>query len=167
MNSEKPEVAADTNVLIVANNRESPQAGLACVLACIEKLEWIRSEGILLLDGERLILQEYQYYLNHSGMPGPGDRFFKWLWDNQANDRRCRTIDVTLDDEREFAEFPVDPDLRSFDRSDRKFVAVVVASKSGAEVINASDTDWWISREALQRNGIDVVFLCPELMREK
>ncbi|HSU82609.1 MAG TPA: hypothetical protein VLR69_09330, partial [Thermoanaerobaculia bacterium] len=57
-----------------------------------------------------------------------------------------------------------DPDLAAFDPSDRKFVAVAVASGEQPEILNASDTDWWHHREALSRHGVEVRFLCPQLM---
>jgi hypothetical protein len=56
------------------------------------------------------------------------------------------------------------PRLGGFDRSDRKFVAVARASAHGPMIVNAVDTDWWIYRVALQRHGVRVEFLCPDLM---
>ena len=43
-------------------------------------------------------------------------------------------------------------------------VAVARASGADPELLNATDTDWWHYREALKENGVNVVFLCPELM---
>jgi hypothetical protein len=60
-----------------------------------------------------------------------------------------------------FLEFPKDPDLKGFDRSDHKFVAIVVASGEGAPVLDATDSDWWDYRDALMRNGVRVEFICP------
>ena len=161
---DKPEVVVDTNVVMVANNYTS-QASATCEIACIEKLDWIRDNGILLLDNMDLIFQEYEPYFSYSGQPGPGDAFFRWLHLNQYNNHHCRTIALTPHDEREFAEFPSDPELASFDRSDRKFVAVAIASGNAPEILNATDTDWWQHHTALQRHGIKVTFLCPELMQ--
>lgn len=166
MARDKTDVIVDTNVLAVANHKAN-QASSMCVLACLDKLEDIINNNILLLDDKRYIIQEYMTYSNFSGQPGAGDRFFKWLWYNQANEQHCRKIPVTPHPERGFAEFPQDPDLESFDRDDRKFVAVAVASESAPAVINASDTDWWNHREALERNGVHVIFLCPELMNAR
>jgi hypothetical protein len=61
-------------------------------------------------------------------------------------------------------EFPDDPELVRFDRSDRKFVAVALASRLDPSVLNATDTDWWHYRECLKRHGVRVVFLCSGLM---
>ena len=66
------------------------------------------------------------------------------------------------DKSREFEEFPLDPDLEGFDRSDHKFVGVALASTQSPTVLNAVDSDWWQYRKALRRNGVKVKFLCPE-----
>jgi hypothetical protein len=119
----------DTNVAIVANE-QTPQAGIQCVQACIQAPKRVRVGHKLLLDQNGLILEEYRHHLSPTGQPGPGDAFFKWFWYNQANEQFCRRIPLTPtgDDDRTFAEFPADPDLVRFDRSDRKFVAVALAS---------------------------------------
>jgi hypothetical protein len=156
----------DTNVAVVANGR-TPQAGDHCVGTCIAELLEMREQHRVLLDERGLILEEYRRHLSPSGQPGPGDAFFKWLWNNQANLEHCRQVPITRadDGDRGFEEFPDDPDLARFDREDRKFVAVAVASGEPAPILNASDTDWWNHREALSRHGVEIRFLCPDLMR--
>ncbi len=159
----KTEVVIDTNVPVVANGK-AEQAAAGCEATCIKTLRQIRTDRRLLLDDKGLIIQEYRKRLSPSGQPGPGDAFFKWLWENQANEQHCRFVTVTCHADRGFEEFPEDPSLGSFDLDDRKFVAVVLASGTSPNVLNASDTDWWHHRQALERHGIVVVFLCPELM---
>ena len=158
-------VVVDTNVAVVANLQHE-KAGPDCILASIGALSRARGQVVLVDDGQ-FVFNEYRGQLSHSGQPGLGDAFFKWLWDNQANPERCRQISITpLDDSgTEFAEFPNDNDLLKFDRADRKFVAVALASGIKPTVLNSSDTDWWLFREALERNGLVLEFLCPELMR--
>ena len=117
-----------------------------------------------MLDSDGLILDEYQKILNFSGHPGAGDSFFKWLFFNQANPEHCRKVAITPHTDRGFEEFPDDPVLANFDRDDRKFVAVALAIKTTPPILNASDTDWWNHLNALKRHGIEVSFLCPELM---
>jgi hypothetical protein len=155
-------VVIDTNVLAVANELHAP-AGVACVEACNGALRKAQ-RSVVLIDDNHAILSEYQTYCSHAGQPGLGDAFFKWLWNNQGNPTRCRQIRITPNASRVFDEFPEDPDLSAFDLDDRKFVAVAVASGLNPDILNASDTDWWISREALYRNGVRIRFLCPELM---
>jgi hypothetical protein len=163
----KQAVVMDTNVAIVANGGTS-QARERCRMACIIRMEKIRNEELLLLDGKGMVIEEYRRYLSHSGQPGPGDAFFLWLWNNQANQDYCRIVNITqIEDNRCFDEFPDDPELHTFDRDDRKFVAIAVANGHDSIILNASDTDWWIHRAALARHTIAIEFICPELMEEK
>jgi hypothetical protein len=161
----KPGVVIDTNVPIVANGG-APQADAACQLACIRKLETIRRSHRVFLDRSGLILGEYRLYLSPRGQPNVGDAFFKWLWDNQANEEVCHQVTITpIDDShRAFLEFPEDPLLVTFDRSDQKFVAVVVSSAEQVPIVNATDTDWWDVRAALARHGVTIEFVCIDLM---
>ena len=163
MTSDHAEVIVDTNVPVVSNGGHE-RAGIPCIRLCIARLTGIREKGRLLLDDKGLMIREYQNRLSFAGQPGPGDAFFKWLHDNQANLESCRKVEVTINTDREFDEFPDDPHLSAFDRSDRKFVAVALASGTSPEILNASDTDWWHHGQALQAHGVNVVFLCPELM---
>lgn len=160
------DVIFDTNVPVVANGLAG-QASDACVEACIDRLLASRAQHVVLVDDGGLILEEYQRYLDHRGQPGAGDAFFKWLWDNQANEAHCRRVPISsIDpDPRGFLEFPDDPRLVTFDHSDRKFVAVAVAAGSQPVIVNASDTDWWTARQVLAEHGLNVEFLCPELMQ--
>ncbi|HEX3552011.1 MAG TPA: hypothetical protein VIA62_02145 [Thermoanaerobaculia bacterium] len=163
----KAAVVMDTNVAVVANGR-TPQAGDKCVETCVATLIEMRDHRRVLLDDQGLILDEYRRRLSPSGQPGPGDAFFKWLWDNQGHQDHCRQIPITpANGSRGFEEFPDDPDLERFDRADRKFVAVALASEERPPILNASDTDWWVHRAALNRHGVEIRFLCPELMKGK
>ena len=166
MNIGKTETIMDTNVAIVANGTTG-QASHRCVGECIAYLRLIRDERCVLLDDRSLILDEYRKHLSHSGQPGPGDAFFKWLFENQGNLEHCRMVALHLHPDRGFNEFPQDTDLISFDPADRKFVAVALASKTGPKIANASDTDWWLYHQKLQQHGVEVDFLCPELMQNR
>ena len=157
-------VVIDTNVAVVANGKHDA-ASNNCFSACIDALLAARND-IVLIDDNFLILEEYKNNLSFSGQPGMGDAFFKWLWSNQANTVYCKQVSVTPADciDRVFEEFPNDVDLKGFDRSDRKFVAVAIASGDVPRILNAADTDWWIFREPLARHGVQVQFLCEDLM---
>lgn len=155
-------VVVDTNVLVVANGRHAP-ARERCVGACIDALDRARRDVVVIDDGQ-LFLDEYRKHCSFSGQPGLGDAFFKWLWSRQADSRHCRRVQITPDAQRGFVEFPADKRLASFDREDRKFVAVALAAGDAPPVLNASDTDWWHARAALGEHGVTITFLCPELM---
>jgi len=157
-------VVVDTNVPVTANGMADHVSDY-CVNNCIERLKQVRKKEVLLLDDGMRILQEYMGYLSPSGQPGFGDIFMKWVWNNQSNPKLCKIIPITSLDERPyFSEFPNDDELDGFDRSDRKFVAVAKASGLNPPIINATDTDWWDYHQPLQQNGIQIEFICPELM---
>ena len=63
-------------------------------------------------------------------------------------------------------EFPDDEDLKKFDMSDRKFVAVAIKSEFNAIIFNATDSDWWNYKKAFKKHGIEIKFLCPELIKK-
>jgi hypothetical protein len=161
----KPAVIIDTNVPVVANGRHPP-ASPDCVLACLHVLETVREDNILLLDNLFLILDQYRRNLSLSGQPGPGDFFMKWAWHNQANPAYCRQVSITpiTSAMEDFNEFPRDVRLNTFDRDDKKFVAVALASATNPIIYNASDTDWWHYRAALEEYDLVLSFLCPVLM---
>ncbi len=154
-------VIVDTNVPITANG-DAEQASPACQLACITALRTIQAQRRISVDQTGLILQEYRRHLSPNGQPGLGDAFFKWLWNNQANPQVCVPVQITpTADGRDFAEFPDDPALERFDRSDRKFIAVARAHPAPPPIFNAADTDWLHYQDALAAHGVRVENVCP------
>ena len=147
----------DTNVAIAANGRET-HADMPCQLVCIEKLEHVVEQGIVALDDTGSILEEYGNRLRFSGRPGVGDAFFKHVFDYQYQGGLVRRIEVTPsdDDRRGFEELPEN----TFDRSDRKFLAVAVAAE--AVVLNATDSDWGEHEALMDGLGVEVDQLCPQ-----
>jgi len=121
---------------------------------------------MIVIDDSMLIFSEYMRHLSKAGQPGVGDAFMKWVWENQAVTERCEKVTLTPnpDNLNDFVEFPNDPELDDFDRSDRKYVAVALTSENEPIVLNAVDPDWWEHREALERNGVRLRFLCPQHM---
>ncbi len=159
-------VVIDTNVLATANGK-SDHAGPDCLLSCLNALEEAKKRHVVTVDNGMLILDEYRRHASLGGQPCVGDAFLKWLWQNQGNSRHCEqvTITPTKSDQRNFQEFPDDPALSKFDPSDRKFVAVALASHNRPPILNATDSDWWDFRQAFADNGLDIIFLCPDLFR--
>jgi len=118
--------------------------------------------GKIVLDEGHWIFSEYQDNLRSDRQPGVGDAFLKWVYNYQWNPQRCDRVHLTpTEGGVNFAEFPNDPALTGFDRSDRVFVAVARAHPDSPPILNAVDTDWWLFRAALERNGVHVEFLCP------
>lgn len=152
----------DVNVPIVANGH-APQADLNCVSACVDVLQQIVQDGIIVLDDGMRILSQYLDYLSPSGQPGLGDAFMQWVWENRAVSTKCELVALTPVG-NDFQEFPNNPALANFDSSDRVYVAVALASAQNPEVLNAVDPDWWQHRVALEQHGVRLVFLCPQHM---
>jgi len=152
----------DTNVAVTANGKSD--AGAACVTAAVERLERLKATEILILDDAFHILNEYDRNLHSAGQPGPGDAFYLWALRNRNNPRHSEQVTLILADDGSFAAFPSDPDLASFDPSDRKFVAVALTHPERPSIVNATDTDWHKDQLALARNGVRIEFLCPEEM---
>jgi hypothetical protein len=155
----------DTNVLIVANGRDCPQASPECILACVRRLRDIEQCGILVLDDGWHIIGEYKRKVSPTGQPGLGDAFLKWVLTNQSNPKRIEKISITPVEDNGFAEFPSTPGLEKFDRSDRKFVAVALTHPQKPPICNAVDADWKEFHAALIEAGIGVEFLCPSLLK--
>jgi len=174
MSSGRLRCVVDTNVARAANERRATNGGAdvseACVAECIKTLRRIMEDGHVFLDDWGLIFDEYRRNLSLSGQPGAGDMFVKWVHDHQYNLTWCTLVPITPkgtvsrgDPPTDFVEFPDHPGLRDFDPSDRKFVAVAAAHPEHPPILNATDTDWWIARKALEERGITVEFLCPEI----
>ena len=155
----------DVNVGIAANGRDTDVTKV-CQLSCIEMLMALRDRGGFAMDESGFIFDEYKNYLNFEGEPGVGDVFFKWINDVQWDESMCRREKLTPHASRTFEEFPKDPALAQFDRSDRKYAAL--AKKCGTEsaIYNAADSDWKHYEAAFARSGVRVVNLCPDDLKD-
>jgi len=157
-------VVVDTNVPMVAS-RLTPHADERCVADCIKRLAAIKVSGGLLLDDSGHILREYGRNLDTRDQTGAGYEFYKWAMIHQAIAGMVTRVALTPTADggwRRYEEFPDQPTLQGFDRSDQKFVAVALASGTNPSVLNAVDSDWWNHREALRAAKVTVEFLCPQ-----
>ena len=152
-------VVVDTNVAIAANGGKNAEGDIQCHLSCAEKLESVVKQDTVAIDATNLIMEEYGKELSHAGGPGIGHAFFKHVFNFQYQGGRVRRVDVTLsdDDEKRFEELP----KNTFDRDDRKFLAVALVAK--AVVLNATDGDWSQSAAFIEELGVQVEQLCPHL----
>lgn len=151
----------DTNVPIVANGKADGSAGNRiptpdCRLAAIEFLTSLLDGGRVLLDSAGEIQAEYRRHLSPAGQPGVGDRFYQVIL--QSAPQRVKRVDLPKEADGSFSDFPNDPELATFDRSDRKFAAL--SRRASAPVVVATDSDWVKSKAALTRNGVKIAFLC-------
>lgn len=150
-------LVVDTNVAIVANGRDA-DVDAQCRSACVERLTAVVADEVVAIDDAGAILQEYAKHLSFAGMPGVGDMFFKHVFNCQHQSAHVRRVAVTPseDDRRGFEELPDN----TFDRSDRKFLAVAVAA--GTVVLNATDSDWREHEELMDELGVEVTQICVQ-----
>ena len=151
----------DTNVAIVANG-ESDHATINCEYECttfLQKAVSRNSRIKIFLDESGLIFDEYKDHLSFRGQPKVGDMFFKYLHDHMYQGKKVQLVLIHKNNaiDRGFDELPIN----QLDRSDRKFLAVAVVS--GADIVNAVDTDWHAERALIDTLGITVQQLCPDL----
>lgn len=160
-----PGYVIETNVCIAANERDT-HATPECAARARELLRKCR-DGVVLVDTGRECEREYRTYLRASGEPGLGDEFFFWLCENQWKGTAIRRVPITpctVAGRASYAEFPGDPRLSTFDPSDRKWVAIALASGENPTIYNATDSDYRAHQNALRDCGVSVFELCPECL---
>lgn len=151
----------DTNVLVAANQQAT--CSRRCAAACARALLDLRDHGAIVLDNRELILAEYKTYCSHSGQPGVGDSFFRWIYDNRGRAELITIASVTpREDARGFDEFPTDQGLSNFDPADRKFVAAANSHHTKPPILQATDSKWLQWEGPLNAVGINVEFLCKQ-----
>jgi len=157
----------DTNVVLVAN-KQCADASPDCVQTCVRRLLAICSGGQIAVDDAMCIFNEYRNKtLRRGGQREAGDEFVLWVITNLWNSQRCTQVKLTPKqyDREDFDEFPNHSGLRTFDHSDRVFVAVANAHPEHPPILAACDTGFWQHREVLVACGIVVDFLCQDDVR--
>jgi hypothetical protein len=124
----------------------------------MKALQTLLERGKIVVDSAGEIFAEYKNYCNAQGQPGIGDLFFREILQNYSG--KVLRVELAKNPDGSFADFPSSPALIDFDMSDRKFVAAAV--KSGARVVNSTDTDWLEHKGALNDCGIVIEFVCSE-----
>lgn len=170
MNELPDKCVVDTNVPIAANDPPDRDYSRDCVIACIEVVQHILTNGGLVVDKSNEIYEEYMGQLA-IGKSGPGNEFMKWVHDHQWRKDKVTRVEIHCLDNT-YKEFPEHDDLErdfDFDNSDRKFVAVANAYPNTHKppIFQATDVKWWGWKDALSEVGIEVRFLCPDYVKEK
>ncbi|OQA81069.1 MAG: hypothetical protein BWY32_00574 [bacterium ADurb.Bin243] len=150
----------DTNILAAANGKATHLSESDFMKCCqFLKTFFEKKQNHISIDSIGLIFREYLNNASLAGRPGIGDSFLKWLFSNRANTSICESVCINpvSDSEYDFREFPNDIDLVGFDKSDKKFVAVAIASKKSPEICNACDSDWNDYAEALKKHGVKIL----------
>lgn len=152
-------VVIDTNVLLVANQQHADISS-DCIASCIEHLQKVQSDGVVVIDDSFIILNEYQNKTSISPPRGVGDVFLKWLLRNMGNPARVEMVSVSLSDIDIYAEFPDQALQHEFDPPDRIFPTVANVHAEKPTIWQAADCkwiDWW---PKLAKHDIKVKFLC-------
>lgn len=155
----------DTNVPLKAAC-ENPEDDIdkKCAFACLKFIKRImKSSDVVVLDSEYDILKEYIKQMKKFNQDNVAKVFFKWVLKNLSSNR-IQKYNITKLGDNEYVEFPRSHELVHFDFSDRKFVALAKAHPSHPPIYNGSDTDWWDYRDALEKEGVHIVFLCEDYM---
>lgn len=165
-----PKCVVDTNVPITANKSTRPDSisfdMIGCVSNCVKAVKHVMENRALVIDYRGDIFDEYRRHLSFSGQPGIGDAFLKWVHDNQWKSSHVDRVKITKNDDS-YNEFPKHDGLASFDKSDRKFVAVANAHADKPPILQATDSKWWGWKKALKEAGIKVNFLCPDYVESR
>jgi hypothetical protein len=160
----KPRAVVDTNVVLVAN-KAHPEASPECVIECVGRLQQLMKTGVLVIDDDWRILQEYQNKTTPRRAKGVGDLFVLWALRHAAQNKHVQQVPLTEQAPNQYAEFPDDAELEAnFDASDRKFAAVAHASgqTQTTPIWQATDCKWLDWRPRLKDHGVEIEFLCPE-----
>ena len=165
----KPKIL-DTNVIINASGNKSPQTKEMCIKTCLELLFQFMAGysglKIVIDTGSHGsdILEEYQkQFKYYEGTYGA--IFIQWLLNNIMNDQYVIQIPIARIDENEYEEFPKDRDLKGFDPSDRKFIAVAVAYYQYEDqivpIVQSAEMEKWKEFvSAFAEHNVEIEFIC-------
>ena len=151
-------VVLDTNVLVFANMQSGDSPDPDCVRNSRERIVQSRNE-IVVIDSNGEIRREYMRQVDVRGHPTFAGEYIIDLLRNIGNPSRFEQGPIT-NTNGSYREFPTDPELESFDRSDRKFVCVALRSRNSPVIAVSSDRGWRNHHSALQANGIQIEFAC-------
>jgi hypothetical protein len=153
----------DTNVLLVASAADpfSPFGGSDVPVDARQKvLDWLvafqkDSDSCIVWDQTFRIYDEYRNKLS--------DQDFGLLvvLEKMAT---ARAVDVAFDRDGHAV---VPSSFEALDRSDRKFLAVVLGDRGRSRLVNATDTDWLQLEHVLNDSGVDTDHVIENWLRAK
>lgn len=161
-------IIIDTNVLIIAgecSGFSESEHYPACFETCCEFLEKVvTEEHVVVLDDNGLIMDEYRNKMSDHAENSMGLHFCKWIHDHEWNFQSDRMPITSTGDT--FEEFPRIPNPDMVDVSDRKFFALANAHPEKPTIYEACDSKWLDWSAEMKKVGIEIKFLCPELIDE-
>lgn len=110
--------------------------------------------------------KNYEHYRDKKNPNSYPQRFLKWIYTYQSNPGYIRQVKITRVGQYDFQEIPDSLRDRGIDTSDLKFISVAIANNKTAPIYEASDCKWIEWKQSLNDEGINVVFLCEEELKE-
>lgn len=166
----------DTNVIITADKHPiHPSDERAELKKCAQESfslirEVIEAKSGLVLDAGYKI---YLEYIGNIKEPickpnGLGVRFIQWLHKRIRQFPPEDRVQITQSGDS-YEEFPPFEELKKFDKSDRKFIAVANAhpARPKPTIYVADDSKWMLYIKGFQKAGIRVVFMDEEYTAKK
>jgi len=160
-----PDYVIDTNVLIIASAADSaspfvdtalPAQEAERVLAWVARFRVDNAAGMVWDQGFKLF-DEYRKKLT-------GTDYGIRMLQHKLDTCRFRFVEVPYDDDG----YGVIPErYHDFDRSDRSALAVLLAERGAATLVNAVDTDWLKIERQLREDGIPFEHIVESWLRAK
>jgi len=159
------DIVIDTNVWVLADritsiSAETPALEADCIEACYRWIQqFIESDHKLVVDRSYRIFREYRNNISEGGL---AEQELNRLESMPLE--RLVFVDVEFDRDGHAI---VPADVMIEDESDRKFIAVAIASEPYAPIYNATETDWTEEQERLSQFGLNVHELCPDYIEQR
>lgn len=161
----------DTNVPKKASNLAPVDVlDQKCSCACLTFIQEImESNDLVILDGGGEILKEYKNNFFTDGQDTVATIFMRWVLRNLSlrAGSRVELHPITKLADGVYEEYPSAHELVDFDPSDKKFIALSRAHPDHPPVVEGSDSLWWGFRNAIEDEGVHIIFLCEDYVRSK
>lgn len=159
----------DTNVPLTAIMTDD----MACQMQCIQVVKDIlNGQIIVVMDDQNAALKEYrqQMYPDPNPSAGLASQFLMYLLTYQYNVTRVYRAKVMQNaGTGAYLLYPLVASVQKFDPSDKKWVAIALTyqqeTQKPAPIVNATDSDWLHFASAFEQLGIQIEFLCPNLLK--
>lgn len=159
----------DANVPLIAGTsvKDIPQDQLQCARKCLDFIRKFMNnpQSGLVLDAEGRVLREYRKAFEGKGEPNAATEFC--IWAHQMPKDVQDYIHLTEIAENEFQDYPKSDILAAFDPPDRKYIALAHVHPEKPPIVEASDSKWWGIKDELKKNGIEVLFIDEDYIKEK
>jgi len=163
----------DTNVPLTSVTTDVA-IPLVCRQSCTQLISSVlKGEIIIVIDDQNEALREYRNNMYPDPNPSAGlaGQFMMYLFNYQYDKTRVHRAKLTVSEPGEYEPFPEDNELDSFDKSDKKWIAISMSFKQevqdDAPINNATDSDWLHFEHVFVRLGIKIEFLCKDILKPK